>query len=232
MCTPPVNDNFWIIPSMRLLIHRRYDLGGRDLGPWGRFWHCDACRSTGGFGWICLHEDLERTCHWLGVTRKYDASYESAKININYSICFKHSWLHVLPLLWCHFNRCATGFECSNNSQLKPGEFNNDGQRRDVPKGRPGAPCLRHSVRCPSAGVRGLSLFVIRDSHLVSFILIILDLLQLTLKAKKFWVKKPMFLYTLWNQNQLLPERCHFAKALTAFWIFERPRLLRHAQLQ
>ena len=83
-CTHPVNDNFWIIPSMRLLIHRRYDLGGRD--PLGRFWHCDACGSTGGFGWICLHEDLKRTCHWLGVTRKYDASYESVKRNTNYML--------------------------------------------------------------------------------------------------------------------------------------------------
>ena len=195
MCTPPVNDNFWIIPSMRLLIHRRYDLGGRDLGPWGRFWHCDACGSTRGFGWICLHEDLKRTCHWLGVTRKYDASYESVKRNINYML--QTLMVACVPSFVGHFNSRTTGFECSNNSQLKPGEFNNDGQRRDVPKGRPGAPCLRHSVRCPSAGVRGLSLFVIRDSHLVSFILIILDLLQLTLKAKIFWVKKPMFLYTL-----------------------------------
>ena len=116
MCKHPVNDNFWIIPSMRLLIHRRYDLGGRD--PLGRFWHRDACGSTRGFGWICLHEDLKRTCHWLGVTRKYDASYESVKRNINHmTICFKHLWLHVLPLLWGHFNSRTTGFECSKNSR-------------------------------------------------------------------------------------------------------------------
>ena len=91
---------------------------GRDMGPWGRFWHTDACGSTRGFGWICLHEDLKRTCHWLGVTRKYDASYESVKRNINYmTICFKHLWLHVLPLLWGHFNSRTTGFECSKNSR-------------------------------------------------------------------------------------------------------------------
>ena len=89
MCTHPVNDNFWIIPSMRLLIHRRYDLGGRDLGPWGRFWHSDACVCAVGFDCICLHEDLKRTCHWLGVTRKHDASYESVKRTCKYIYIYK-----------------------------------------------------------------------------------------------------------------------------------------------
>ena len=30
-----------------------------------------------------IHEDLKRTCHWFGITRKYDASYESVIKSIN-----------------------------------------------------------------------------------------------------------------------------------------------------
>ena len=52
---------------------------------------------------------------------------------------------------WGHFNG-GTSFECSRNSRSFPGEFDNVGQRRDVPNGRPQAPYSRRCVRFPIAG--------------------------------------------------------------------------------
>ena len=85
-------------------------------------WSCEGMVSGEGIHWagfdtamlaavlvalvgFALMRTWSRTCHWLGVTRKYDASYESAKKESPYSIyklyasnISKRPWLHSVPL--------------------------------------------------------------------------------------------------------------------------------------
>ena len=88
-------------------------------------------------------------------------------------------------------SRVGTGFECSKNPRSFPGEFDNVGRRRDVPNGRPGAPCSRHCVRCPMAGCEVE--FCSSRHKVVSY------LNHLT----AFRRKRPCLTPFLWNQNQL-----------------------------
>ena len=68
---------------------------------------------------------------------------------------------------------------------------------------------------------RGLSLFVIRDSHLVSFILSILDLLQLTLKAKIFeTVKDPCFMHLV-KPKPTSPRAVSFCQGIESILNFQ-----------
>ena len=218
MCTPPVNDNFWIIPSMRLLIHRRYDLGGRVHGAgFDTVMLVSVLLALIGFAFMRTWSG-----HVIGlVSLEIWRIIRISKNNRSYML---------QPLMVA----CAPSFVGSMVAQLVwmlkqlAAETRRIQQRRAAQRRaqRKARGTLLTALR-PVSQVGGVRRF---DTICCSWLWKLRSLKRSKLNVFTHLVKpNPTQLFTPVFQ---LGDRCHFAKALIAFWIFERPRLLRHAQLQ